>query len=38
MKKVEIANNSTINIKELEFIKKVGEGAFGEVYLGVWFG
>lgn len=38
MKKVGIANNFTIDIKELEFIKKVGEGAFGEVYLGVWFG
>jgi len=38
VKKVGIANNFSIDIKELEFIKKVGEGAFGEVYLGVWFG
>jgi len=27
-----------IDYKELEFIKKVGEGAYGEVYQAVWLG
>lgn len=28
--------NFYINFKELKFLKKIGEGGFGEVYLGLW--
>lgn len=40
MKKVGIGTNTNflIDFKELEFVKKVGEGAYGEVYKAVWLG
>lgn len=33
-----IGANFLIDYKELEMIKKIGEGGYGDVYLGKWLG
>ena len=38
MRDLGIGLNFLIDYKELEFMEKVGEGAYGEVYLGKWLG
>jgi hypothetical protein len=38
LKDVGIGINFLIDYKELEFLQKVGEGGYGEVFLGKWLG
>ena len=37
-KEAGIGANFLIDYKELEMIKKIGEGGYGDVYLGKWLG
>ena len=38
LKEAEIGAKFLIDAKELEFMEKKGEGAYGEVFLGKWLG